>query len=355
MNGWSTLAGSVSVVPGATVPAAINQAHPGLCDHSRQACTARPARSTAPLDKSRHCTNTSGSRPSNSMTGRRSSFSTCRVTALDGAVRVTRVRSTLQPEDDRAPSPAICAAVTDPLLPTAATDYSPARAVRECHRVGGCRGVRYRQGQGGRRDSESVADEVGCSPSAVRQQAHRLGLMARPRRRDQRLDDPGWLRYERLDQGRSRADLAAELGCSTATLDRSPAPLGHLRPQADTSTVPALAAPRPGVAAPPVHRAAPHHHRHRPRHRMHPRLRQPRTATTRPARRPLRGPIPELADTDWLRARYIDEGMSTAQIAALLDCGSPAVRVALVRAGIDRRPPGGWWQSQAMRDDLTGR
>src|SRR6476646_8916680 len=68
-----------------------------------------------------------------------------------------------------------------------------------------------------------------------------------------------------------------------------------------------------------------------------------------------RGPIPELADSDWLRARYIDEGLSTAQIAALLDCGSPAVRVALIRAGIDRRPPGGWWQSPAMRNDLTGR
>ena len=49
-------------------------------------------------------------------------------TALDGAVRVTGVRSTLQPEDNRAPSPAICAAVTEPLLPAAATDYSPARA-----------------------------------------------------------------------------------------------------------------------------------------------------------------------------------------------------------------------------------
>ena len=68
-----------------------------------------------------------------------------------------------------------------------------------------------------------------------------------------------------------------------------------------------------------------------------------------------RGPIPELADSDWLRARYIDEGLSTAQIAALLDCGSPAVRVALIRAGIDRRPPGGWWQSPTTSTALPGR
>lgn len=51
-------------------------------------------------------------------------------------------------------------------------------------------------------------------------------------------------------------------------------------------------------------------------------------------------PYPELADADWLRERYVGEGRSLDSVAALLGCERPSVAKALRRNGIAvRRPP----------------
>jgi len=51
---------------------------------------------------------------------------------------------------------------------------------------------------------------------------------------------------------------------------------------------------------------------------------------------------PQLEDCDWLRAQYVDDGMTLNQIADLVDfdCSAAYVSYALKRAGIKARPPG---------------
>src|SRR5215213_2092933 len=50
--------------------------------------------------------------------------------------------------------------------------------------------------------------------------------------------------------------------------------------------------------------------------------------------------FPQLADAEWLRAQYWDSGWSLAQIAQEVGCTRTGVRLAMIRHGIPRRPPG---------------
>ncbi|MGB0111602.1 MAG: hypothetical protein WBP59_00130 [Ilumatobacteraceae bacterium] len=61
-----------------------------------------------------------------------------------------------------------------------------------------------------------------------------------------------------------------------------------------------------------------------------------RFAIVRPAR-PKSAVHPQLDDVSWLRARYVEQGLSTERIGAELGVSHPTVSAALQRAGIELR------------------
>ena len=99
------------------------------------------------------------------------------------------------------------------------------------------------------------------------------------------LADADWLREQHLERGRTLTDIAREVGCTRASVGQ--------------------AMQRHGV---------------------------------RDVRGP--GPVRKLTDTEWLRAVYVDQRMTTSQIAAALGCTKQPVLRALVLAGIPRRRRG---------------
>ncbi len=144
-------------------------------------------------------------------------------------------------------------------------------------------------------DGESqadIADEVGCSRSAVSAALTRHGIPTRPAgppSRHRQLDDRSWLTRRYVTDGASQADIADEVGC-------------------DPSTVSA-ALTRHGIP-------------------------------TRLAGRPRPG---QLDDPGWLTRRYVTDGASTRAIADEVGCSPSAVSAALTRHGIPTRPAG--WRS----------
>jgi hypothetical protein len=54
----------------------------------------------------------------------------------------------------------------------------------------------------------------------------------------------------------------------------------------------------------------------------------------------MRKVYPQLLDAEWLRRRYVDDGRSTAQIAAEVGCELTTVLARLRRYGVERRPRG---------------
>ena len=64
---------------------------------------------------------------------------------------------------------------------------------------------------------------------------------------------------------------------------------------------------------------------------------------------------PELQDADWLRARYVTEGLSTIEIAEMLDfdCAPTTVGNWLRKHGIPARPPTGREWPERRRESTS--
>jgi hypothetical protein len=60
---------------------------------------------------------------------------------------------------------------------------------------------------------------------------------------------------------------------------------------------------------------------------------------------PRRATFPDLHDADFLRARYVDEGLKHREIARLIGCSDVSVGKALQRYGVKRSP--GWTPPEA--------
>jgi hypothetical protein len=137
-----------------------------------------------------------------------------------------------------------------------------------------------------------IAAEVGSRELAVHHALVRAKIPLRgvPRIYPQ-LCDQYWLRLRYVEHRISVRDIADELGCDRSTV------------------IAALAAA--GI---------------------------PRPRPTR--RRPRR--FAELADHDWPRRRYLDEGASQRELAVEIGCSIRAVRTALAEAQVTPRPQGRW-------------
>lgn len=105
--------------------------------------------------------------------------------------------------------------------------------------------------------------------------------VAQPRRYWQ-LHDADWLRHEYVELGRTLTDIARDVGCTRQAVGLAVQAFG---------------------------------------------LREWRVPD----------PIAQLRDVDWLRARYVEDRLTIAQIATVVGCTAPPVREALIRAGIERR------------------
>jgi transposase-like protein len=147
------------------------------------------------------------------------------------------------------------------------------------------------------RSLAQIAAELGCSKQLVHAWLRAHGIPARAQTRFAQLPalaDRAWLR-ERYDvQGRTIPEIAAEVGCGATTVQRA------LRVH--------------GIPARP-----------------------PRVARVASRRAP---GADRLEDGAWLRARYLDEGKSCQQIAEELGCAKMTVHRALRRHGIGGRPAG---------------
>ena len=152
----------------------------------------------------------------------------------------------------------------------------------------------------------SIAETVGCSASAVRHAADKLGISRRRFAAPTfpQLHDPEWLRERYVVQGQTSQQIAALIGCTENSVLRA------------------------------LHAAA---------------------IPTRPGRPPRR--FPELHDARWVRRRYVTERATSAEIAAELGCSLATVTKALRRAQVpvrgNRRFPqlaSRAWLRRAIRD-----
>ena len=156
----------------------------------------------------------------------------------------------------------------------------------------------------------SIAETVGCSASAVRLAADKLGIA---RRRFAvptfpELHDPEWLRERYVAQGHTSQEIATMIGCTTNSVLRALRAAG---------------------------------------------------IPTRPGRPPRR--FPELHDARWVRRRYLDERAASVEIAAELGCSLATVTRALRRAQVpvrgNRRFPQlasrAWLRRAFVTDRLT--
>jgi transposase len=144
------------------------------------------------------------------------------------------------------------------------------------------------------RSLAQIAAELGCSKQLVHAWLRAHGIPARAQTRFAQLPalaDRAWLRERYVMQGRTIPEIAAEVGCGATTVQRA------LRVHGIRARAPRVAR-EPGRRAPGADR---------------------------------------LEDGAWLRARYLDEGMSCRQIAEELGCAKMTVYRALRRHGIDRR------------------
>ena len=127
----------------------------------------------------------------------------------------------------------------------------------------------------------SIAETVGCSASAVRHAADKLGVSRRRFAAPTfpQLHDPEWLRERYVAQGHTSREIAAMIGCTENSVLRA------------------------------LHAAG---------------------IPTRPGRPPRR--FPELHDVRWVRRRYLTDRATSAEIAAELGCSRATVTRALRRA-----------------------
>ena len=135
-----------------------------------------------------------------------------------------------------------------------------------------------------RHTSQAIADELGCTAESVLRALHAVGIRTRPGRPPRRfpeLHDVRWVRRRYLKEQATSAEIAAEQGCSPATVAR------------------ALRRARVGV---------------------------------RGNRR-----FPRLASRTWLRRAYVTDRLTVDQIAAAVGCRPSTVHRALQRAGLARR------------------
>jgi lambda repressor-like predicted transcriptional regulator len=143
------------------------------------------------------------------------------------------------------------------------------------------------------RSQNTIAQLIGCSPSAVSVMVRRLGIARTSLRRvglrhHPLLADRDWLVARYVGDGSSQTHIAHVAGCSRRAVRNALVRHGiPLRPDGSG----ALAYPR-------------------------------------------------LADADWLRAHYQDAGWSLARIAQEVGCSRQTVRSALMRHAIPRRPAG---------------
>lgn len=134
---------------------------------------------------------------------------------------------------------------------------------------------------GAGRSLSDIASEVGCTKSAVRRAAGDLPRRHQAERRYPQLYDQSWLRDRYDRDGATTRVIAREIGCSETSVHR--------------------ALQRAGL------------------------------------NRLVGSPSELLRDRSWLRRRYVDEHLSSRQIAAELGCSPQTVRNALQRARIRRR------------------
>jgi DNA-binding CsgD family transcriptional regulator len=147
------------------------------------------------------------------------------------------------------------------------------------------------------RSLAQIAAELGCSKQLVHSWLRAHGIPARVQIRfagTPALSDPDWLRARYVTQGRTSDEIAGEVGCSATTVKAA------LRAHGIPT--------RLGGRVPGTRRTAPGADR--------------------------------LDDRDWLRAQYVDEGKSCQQIAEALGCSAMTVHRALCRHGIACRPAG---------------
>lgn len=142
----------------------------------------------------------------------------------------------------------------------------------------------------------------------------------------------GWLREQYEHRGRSIVDIAAELGLSRTSVRRALAEAGitiddgRLPPELSDArwlagqegVTNVELARRLGVTSEAVSRA-------RQRHGLE--QREPRGSK-----------YPQLDDRAWLEKSYVEEGMTQAQLAAVIGCSRSAVALAMDRLGIKARP-----------------
>jgi orotate phosphoribosyltransferase-like protein len=152
--------------------------------------------------------------------------------------------------------------------------------------------------------AQQIADEARVSKRLVLLALDRHGIpkRRRGRRPGDAVADAAWLRREYVDRGRTTADIATELGLADDTI--RDALLRHgITPRG-----------RGGV----VGRAKP----------------------GRPA---------QLEDPQWLADRYWERGLSIRGVARELHVSASAVRAAMVRHDIPRRPPAAARLTAAVR------
>lgn len=181
------------------------------------------------------------------------------------------------------------------------------------------------------RTGADIAAEVGC-PHKTLDRALRRHAIRRPPHRTLSEVPAAWLRKQYTHRQRSIADIAAELGLSRTSVRRALAeagiPIDNGRLPAELHDPDWLAgqagltnadvARRLDVTADAVSRA-------RQRHGLQHNQRRGSA-------------YPQLDDRSWLERRYVDRGMTQAQIAAEIGCSRSAVALAMHRLNIPARP-----------------
>lgn len=143
------------------------------------------------------------------------------------------------------------------------------------------------------RSARDIARECGCAEQTVYRWLHNHNIKTRPQRpkvSDRRYTDAEWLREQYVDEKRSQSDIAAECGCTASTVSN----------WLDKHDIETRSGHAGGLA------------------------------------------YPDLADCQWLRQQYIEQGKTQAEIAKELACAQKTVADWLNRHSIETRDSGGY-------------
>lgn len=77
------------------------------------------------------------------------------------------------------------------------------------------------QYHGAERTQADIADELGCTRDAVACAMKRHGIETRFSDRYDELHDEGWLRERYVERGMTQAEIADEVGCSTSAVSHA--------------------------------------------------------------------------------------------------------------------------------------